>query len=38
MTSWTSVFTYTTPTNVLLYIAPEAGSDPRRFCLAFQFP
>lgn len=36
--SWAPVFTNTTPTNVLFYSDPDAGSHPWRFYRAFQFP
>ena len=35
---WAPVFTNTTPTNVLLYTDPIAGTLPTRFYRAFQFP
>jgi len=38
LTGWAPVFTNTTPTNVLFYIDPEAGSSPTRFYRVFQFP
>ena len=38
LTGWTPVFTNTTPTNVLFYTDPDAGSFPTRFYRAFQFP
>jgi hypothetical protein len=37
-TNWEGVFTNTTPTNVLFYTDPDAGSAPTRFYRAFQFP
>jgi uncharacterized delta-60 repeat protein len=37
-TNWASVFTNTTPTNVLFYTDPDAGNAPTRFYRAFQFP
>jgi hypothetical protein len=38
LAGWAAIFTNTTPTNVLFYTDPEAGSLPRRFYRAFQFP
>jgi len=38
LADWGPVFTNTTPTNVLFYTDPEAGSFPGRFYRAFQFP
>ena len=38
LTGWVPVFTNTTPTNVLFYTDPEAGSLRTRFYRAFQFP
>jgi hypothetical protein len=35
---WVPVFTYTTPTNVLIYTDPDAASLPTRFYRTFQFP
>jgi hypothetical protein len=37
-TNWAGVFTNTTPTNVLFYTDPDAGTAPTRFYRAFQFP
>ena len=38
LAGWARVFTNTTPTNVLFYTDPEAGSHLRRFYRARQFP
>jgi uncharacterized delta-60 repeat protein len=38
LTGWAPVFTNTTPTNVLYYTDPEAGSSATRFYRVFQFP
>jgi hypothetical protein len=38
LAAWLPIFTNTTPTNVLLYTDPEAGSFSNRFYRAFQFP
>ncbi len=38
LVGWTPLFTNTTPTNVVLYTDPNAGSTPRRLYRAFQFP
>jgi hypothetical protein len=38
LAGWRPVFTNTTPTNVLFYTDPDAGSLPTRFYRAFQFP
>jgi hypothetical protein len=38
LAGWAPVFTNTTPTNVLFYTDPEAGSHLWRFYRAFQFP
>jgi hypothetical protein len=38
LAGWATVFTNTTPTNVLFYTDPEAGSHLWRFYRAFQFP
>jgi hypothetical protein len=38
LAGWLPIFTNTTPTNVLLYTDPEAGSFSNRFYRAFQFP
>ena len=38
LAGWAPVFTNTTPTNVLFYSDPEAGSHLWRFYRAFQFP
>jgi hypothetical protein len=38
LADWAPVFTNTTPTNVLFYTDPDAGSLRRRFYRAFQFP
>ena len=38
LAGWAPVFTNTTPTNVLFYTDPYAGSFPTRFYRAFQFP
>ena len=35
---WLPVFTNTTPTNMLFYTDPDAGSYPGRFYRAYQFP
>jgi uncharacterized delta-60 repeat protein len=38
LAGWEAIFTNTTPTNVLFYTDPEAGSHLWRFYRAFQFP
>jgi hypothetical protein len=38
LAGWAPVFTNTTPTNVLFYTDPDAGSHLWRFYRAFQFP
>ena len=38
LAGWAPVFTNTTPTNVLFYTDPDAGTSPTRFYRAFQFP
>ena len=38
LAEWAPVFTNTTPTNVLFYTDPDAGSLPTRYYRAFQFP
>jgi hypothetical protein len=38
LTGWAAIFTNTTPTNVLFYTDPAAGSHLWRFYRAFQFP
>jgi hypothetical protein len=38
LADWTSVFTNTTPTNVVFYSEPDISSDTARFYRAFQFP
>jgi hypothetical protein len=38
LAGWAPVFTNTTPTNVLYYIDPAAGTGSARFYRAFQFP
>jgi hypothetical protein len=38
LAGWAPVFTNTTPTNVLFYADPDAGSVPTRFYRAYQFP
>ncbi|MDD1749898.1 MAG: hypothetical protein LUO89_08480, partial [Methanothrix sp.] len=38
LAGWEAIFTNTTPTNVLFYADPDAGSLPARFYRAFQFP
>ena len=38
LAGWAPVFTNTTPTNVLFYTDPDAGSRPTRFYRTFQFP
>jgi hypothetical protein len=38
LANWMPIFTNTTPTNVLFYTDPDAGSYPGRFYRAFQFP
>jgi hypothetical protein len=38
LAGWAPVFTNTTPTNVLFYTDPDAGSQCWRFYRAFQFP
>jgi hypothetical protein len=38
LAGWCSVFTNTTPTNVLFYTDPDASNSPIRFYWAFQFP
>jgi hypothetical protein len=38
LVGWAPVFTNTTPTNVVFYTDPDAGSSPTRFYRAFQFP
>jgi len=38
LAGWLPIFTNTTPTNVLFYTDPDAGSAPARFYRAFQFP
>jgi hypothetical protein len=38
LAGWAPIFTNTTPTNILFYTDPEAGSLPTRFYRAFQSP
>ena len=38
LAGWAAVFTNTTPTNVLFYTEPNAGSLPARFYRVYQFP
>ena len=38
LAGWAPVFTNTTPTNVVFYTDPDAGSYSTRFYRAFQFP
>ena len=38
LAGWSAIFTNTTPTNVLFYTDPDAGSNLWRFYRAFQFP
>ena len=38
LAGWAAVFTNTTPTNVLFYTDPNAGSLPARFYRVYQFP
>ena len=38
LAGWAAIFTNTTPTNVLFYTDPDAGSFRRRSYRAFQFP
>jgi len=38
LAGWASVLTNTTPTNVLFYTDPDAGSYSTRFYRAFLFP
>ena len=38
LAAWAPVFTNTTPTNVLFFTDPNAGSFRRRFYRALQFP